>query len=167
MSVEEHRQTAIGGLQCAVITVSDSRGREDDPSGDLIATTLAEAGHLVASRQCISDDEGPIRAALLAVRPQQLVILTGGTGTTDRDVTWRVVGGYIEEPLPAFAVLFAQLSYQDVGPAAMLSRACAGLLRRPEQVIFALPGSSKACRLALEKLIVPEVGHLFKHLIRH
>ena len=166
MGIKKHRSEALSGINCAVITVSDSRGAENDPSGDLIAKRLERAEHHVERRLWVRDETDQIESALDKVHDCQLIVLTGGTGTTDRDVTWRTVESYCAEPLPAFAALFTQLSYDEVGPAAMLSRACAGICRNPNRVVFALPGSAKACALAMEQLIIPEAGHLLKHLQR-
>ena len=166
MGAHEHRQQGAKAVHCGVITVSDTWGSEDDPSGDLIIQGLEQAGHTIDSRCWVRDEPDQIREALDNFVNSQAVILTGGTGTTDRDVTWRVVSDYCDEPLPAFAQLFTQLSFAQVGAAAMLSRACAGVCRDPNRVIFALPGSAKACQLAMEELIIPELGHLVGHLKR-
>ena len=164
MAVDQHRHVGCKSIQATIITVSDTRGSENDPSGDLIAELLVGAGHQVLRRLWVLDDMDAIRLALVQSDDSQVCILTGGTGTTDRDVTWRVVEDYCDEPLPAFSMLFAQLSYAEVGAAAMLSRACAGICRVPNRVVFALPGSEKACRLAVEKLLLPEISHLIGHL---
>jgi molybdenum cofactor biosynthesis protein B len=166
MGVEQHRHTGRKSVRFKIITVSDTRGSDNDPSGDLIAEQLVSAGHQILGRQWVPDEIDDIRAALVQSGEAQAIILTGGTGTTDRDVTWRVVQDFCDEPLPAFSILFAQLSYAEVGAAAMLSRACAGVCRAPNRVVFALPGSKKACRLALEKLLIPEISHLIGHLQR-
>jgi molybdenum cofactor biosynthesis protein B len=166
MGVEQHRQAGHKSVSVNIITVSDTRGSDNDPSGDLISEQFAAAGHQILGRQWVPDKINEIRAALVQSGYAQVIILTGGTGTTDSDVTWRVVQDFCDEPLPAFSILFAQLSYAEVGSAAMLSRACAGICRSPNRVVFALPGSKKACRLALEKLLVPEISHLVGHLQR-
>jgi molybdenum cofactor biosynthesis protein B len=144
MGVEQHRHAGRKSVRVKIITVSDTRGSDNDPSGDLISERLVAAGHQILGRQWVPDDRDEI----------------------DRDVTWRVVQDFCDEPLPAFSILFAQLSYAEVGAAAMLSRACAGVCRAPNRIVFALPGSEKACRLALEKLLVPEISHLVGHLQR-
>ena len=167
MGVEAHRAAGAERIRCAVITVSDTRGENDDPSGDLITGRLEAVGHDVVGRLWVRDEPEEILAALKRFENVAAVLLTGGTGTTDRDRTWAVVQEYCDEPLPAFATLFTQLSYAQVGPAAMLSRACAGICRDPNRVVFALPGSKKACELALDELIIPEIGHLIGHLARH
>jgi len=160
-SVRRHRRDAPAELPCAVITVSDSRSLADDRGGDLIEEQLASAGHRVASRVLVPDDVGAIREALrraLAQSEIRVVILTGGTGVAPRDVTPEAVAPLLERVLPGFGELFRMLSYAEIGSAALLSRALAGLCGAT--LVFALPGSRAALRLALEKLILPEIGHL-------
>lgn len=148
-------------VPCAVITVSDTRSLEDDTGGDLIVEQLAGAGHPVARRVLVTDDVGAIRGALqaaLAAPAIRTVIVTGGTGVAPRDVTPEAVRPLLERELPGFGELFRALSYKEIGAAALLSRALAGLCG--SKVVFVLPGSRAALRLALEKLILPEIGHL-------
>lgn len=166
MSTDRHRAEGPRRVDCRVITVSDTRGADDDPSGDAIAGLLVAAGHTLVGRAWCRDDADAIRAELDAATDCAAVVLTGGTGLTARDITWSTVADYCDEPLPAFATLFTQLSYEQVGSAAMLSRAVAGIRRDPGRLIFALPGSARACRLAVEALIAPELGHLAGHLAR-
>ncbi len=166
MSTEQHKTQAARSLNCRVITVSDTRGADDDPSGDAISRLLESAGHQVVSRDWVADDQRLIRDALAVAPEIPVVVLTGGTGLTARDVTWKTVNEFCDEPLPAFAALFTQLSYAQVGAAAVLSRAVAGVCRNPERVIFALPGSRKACELAVEQIIAPEAGHILSHLAK-
>lgn len=164
MSREGHKSVAPKTLDCRVITVSDTRGSEEDPSGDAISEILQEFGHRVVHRDWVVDDARAITAALDAQTEVPVVVLTGGTGLTARDITWSTVESYCAEPLPAFAMLFAQLSFAQVGPAAVLSRATAGICRNPERVIFALPGSRRGCELAVREIIAPEIGHVVSHL---
>ncbi len=164
MSAEEHRKASPKQVDCWIITVSDTRGSKEDLSGDLVSEKLSAAGHVVKGRDWVKDEPDEILRALEAVEGARTIILTGGTGLTERDITWRVVGEYCDEPLPAFAVLFTQLSYAQVGSAAVLSRATAGIKRDKGQLIVALPGSSKACALAVDEILVPELAHIIGHM---
>ena len=164
MSVEEHRRTSPKQVVCWVITVSDTRGSKEDLSGDMIAEKLEAAGHIVKGRSWVKDEPEEIQNALDEVEGTSAIFLSGGTGLTKRDITWQVVEAYCDEPLPAFAVLFTQLSYEQVGSAAVLSRATAGIKRNRNQLIAALPGSSKACALAIDDILIPELTHIVGHL---
>ncbi|MBT7951754.1 MAG: molybdenum cofactor biosynthesis protein MoaB [Gammaproteobacteria bacterium] len=164
MSVEEHRKASPKQIDCSIITASDTRGSKEDISGDLIVAKLQAAGHVIKGRSWTKDEPEEIRKALDAVESASAIFITGGTGLTKRDITWNVVENYCDEPLPAFAVLFAQLSYAQVGSAAVLSRATAGIKRNRNQLIVALPGSSKACSLAMDEILIPELGHIVGHL---
>ena len=114
--------------------------------------------------KALKDEPEDIHLALNEVKSASAILLTGGTGLTNRDITWAVVEQYCDEPLPAFAVLFTQLSYAQVGSAAVLSRATAGIRRNRNQLIVALPGSSKACTLAMDEILIPELSHIVGHL---
>ena len=141
--------------------MSDTRSLADDTGGALVCELLEGAGHRVASREIVKDDLDAIRAALaraLASPACAAVILTGGTGIAPRDVTPEAVAPLLERPLPGFGELFRQLSFAEIGAAAMVSRALGGLARG--KPVFALPGSRAAVRLGLERLILPELGHL-------
>lgn len=141
--------------------MSDTRALADDTGGALVCELLEGGGHRVASREIVKDDVGAIRAALsraLASPDCAAVILTGGTGVAPRDVTPEAVAPLLERPLPGFGELFRQLSFAEIGAAAMVSRALGGLARG--KPVFALPGSRAAVRLGLERLILPELGHL-------
>lgn len=164
MSVEQHKQESPKQIACWVITASDTRGSKEDLSGDLVVARLQAAGHQVRGRNWVKDEAALLTQAIEAVAGVDAIILTGGTGLTQRDVSWRVVEQYCDEPLPAFAVLFAQLSYQQVGSAAVLSRANAGIRRDKRQLVVALPGSSKACQLAVDDILLPELAHIVGHL---
>ncbi len=160
-SVHHHRANAPARLDCAVITVSDSRTEETDTGGALMIDLLEAAGHRVVSRSIVPDDVDAIRGAVragLAVAGCRAVLLTGGTGVAPRDVTPEAVRPLFDRELPGFGELFRMLSYEEIGAAAMVSRAVAGLVG--DQAIVALPGSRGAIRTALEKLLLPELGHL-------
>ncbi|HEX2486588.1 MAG TPA: MogA/MoaB family molybdenum cofactor biosynthesis protein [Myxococcota bacterium] len=156
-----HRRDAPARVPTAVLTVSDTRTLETDTGGALVAELLAGAGHPVASRAIVRDEPDEIRRGLesaLAAPDVRAVVLTGGTGVAPRDVTPETVEPLLERVIPGFGELFRTLSYEEIGSAALLSRALAGL--RGGRVVFVLPGSRGAIRLALEKLILPELGHL-------
>lgn len=156
-----HRSAAPESIAVAVITVSDTRTLETDTGGALVAQMLTEAGHTVAAREIVKDEGDAIRAAAqkaLDTDDVRAVILTGGTGVAPRDVTPESVEPLLERTVPGFGELFRMLSYEDIGSAALLSRAVAGLARG--KVIFVIPGSRGAVGLAMEKLILPEIGHL-------
>ncbi len=160
-SVHKHRASAPRSIGCAVITVSDTRTLETDSGGTLVVELLEGAGHKIAVREIVRDDAEEIRAATrraLARDDTHAVILTGGTGVSPRDVTPDALAPLFDRPLPGFGELFRMLSYAEIGAAAMLSRACAGM--RASKVIFALPGSRAAIQLALEKLVLTELGHV-------
>jgi molybdenum cofactor biosynthesis protein B len=161
MSIEQHRASAPSSLGFAVVTVSDTRTAGEDTSGRTIRDLAETAGHRVAGSTLVPDDMAAIRAALqemLALPGVDVVVLTGGTGFSSRDVTLDAVLPFLEKPVEGFGELFRMLSYEQVGAAAMLSRAAAGLIGR--QAVFLLPGSTRAVTLAMEKLILPEAGHL-------
>jgi molybdenum cofactor biosynthesis protein B len=160
-AAKQHHASAPKQVGCAVITVSDTRTPETDSGGDLLAQLVTGAGHPVVSREIVRDDLAQIRAAAeraLANVACRALLLTGGTGTSPRDVTPEAVRPLLERELPGFGELFRMLSFQEIGPAAMLSRAFAG--SRAGKAVFGLPGSPAAIRLALERLVLPELGHL-------
>jgi molybdenum cofactor biosynthesis protein B len=151
----------------AVITVSDTRTLEDDAGGRLIVQLLEEAGHPVASRVIVKDEPTEIAVAVESAASREgtgAVIVTGGTGVAPRDVTPDTIEPLLDRTIPGFGELYRVLSYQEVGSAALLSRALAGL--REGRVVFALPGSRGAVRLAMEKLILPELGHLVAQAVK-
>jgi molybdenum cofactor biosynthesis protein B len=161
MSVGEHKGSAPRSVQCFLLTVSDTRTLENDASGRALADLLTAAGHVITGRAVVSDDPEQVHATIernLADRGVQVIITTGGTGISSRDSTYEVVTRLLEKRLDGFGELFRMLSYQQIGPAAMLSRACAGLVRG--HIVIALPGSPEAVALAMEKLVIPELGHL-------
>lgn len=144
-----------------VITVSDTRDLASDSSGQRACDLLAAAGHEVRARELVADDRGAIAELVRAAvaNPEiDAVVLTGGTGVAPRDVTCEAVAPLLDKPLHGFGELFRSLSYAEIGPAAMLSRAIGGIVERT--AVFALPGSTKAVELGVAKLIAPELGHI-------
>ncbi len=159
MSVHEHEKHARKNLKLGVITASDSRTPETDESGQLIRMLLEEAGHRVDYYEILPDDREKISAALVNnLENLDAIIINGGTGITARDGTTEVVKSVIEKELEGFGELFRMLSFQEIGPAAMMSRAIAGVRRG--KFVAAIPGSPDACKLAIEKLLIPELGHI-------
>jgi molybdenum cofactor biosynthesis protein B len=162
----EHKAGKIS-VTVQVITVSDTRGPAEDKSGALLAELFRAAGHTVRDGVIVKDDAGAIRGAITAAEADDAVraiVINGGTGVAKRDVTVETVTPLLEKVLPGFGFgeIFRQLSFAEIGAAAILSRAVAGT--RGKRVVFALPGSSNAVRLAAEKLILPELVHLVREL---
>ena len=152
---------------CAVITVSDTRRGKADAGGALVASLIEQAGHNVSARAQVKDEPEEIRratSAALARRDVDCVILTGGTGLSPRDVTPDALATLIEKPLPGFGELFRVFSYEQVGPAAWMSRATAGVARG--RLVVTLPGSTAAVELALRQLLLPELVHAMRALGR-
>jgi molybdopterin adenylyltransferase len=148
-------------VTCAVITVSDTRTRETDKSGQLIQSYLQQAGHRVGFYTIIKDEPAQIQSQLTQLCDRadiNAIVYTGGTGIAPRDTTYDALASVLEKTLPGFGELFRFLSYQEIGSRAISSRATAGIYR--QKLIFSLPGSSNAVKLALEKLILPELVHL-------
>jgi molybdenum cofactor biosynthesis protein B len=144
-----------------VCTVSDSKTPDTDTSGRILRDLLTAAGHEVVSYHVVPDEPSQIHGVIHRACAQpgvRAVIVTGGTGIAARDQTFEAIDALLEKRLPGFGELFRLLSYQEIGPAAMLSRALAGV--RAGRVIFSVPGSPAACRLAGERLIVPELPHI-------
>lgn len=168
MSAEEHRHKAEsqGSVPIAIVTVSDTRTPETDTSGQIIRTLAEAAGHRVVGHRIVKDEPVQVEAALeeFATSEARLIIFNGGTGISQRDRTYDVISRKLEKTLPGFGEIFRMLSYDQVGAAAMLSRATAGVYHN--KVIFSTPGSPDAVRLAVEKLILPEIQHLAWELIR-
>jgi molybdenum cofactor biosynthesis protein B len=166
-----HKEKSPRNLAFAIITISTSRYQESkaskhisDESGDLIAKMLQKHGHTVVSRELISDDKAMIRrTALKALKSSRIdaIITSGGTGITPSDLTMEAMKPLLEKVLPGFGEIFRWLSYQSVGSAAVMTRAIAGVTRG--KAIFCLPGSPQAVKLCLEKLILPEAGHIILH----
>jgi molybdenum cofactor biosynthesis protein B len=156
-----HRAAAPRSVRCYVLTVSDTRTEENDTSGRAIADLLSAAGHIVAARAIVKDDPASVRATIerhLASGAVQAIIVTGGTGITSRDSTFETIDALLEKRLDGFGELFRMLSFEQIGPAAMMSRASAGLAAG--KIVVSLPGSEAAVRLAMERLLLPELGHL-------
>jgi molybdenum cofactor biosynthesis protein B len=167
MSTEEHRRYAPSSLVFAVLTVSDTRAASDDASGRALREMAEAAGHRVTGSEIVPDDVAALRAAvrrLLALPGVDVVLVTGGTGFSPRDVTLDAIGPLFDQRIDGFGELFRHLSYQQVGAAAMLSRAAAGLIG--DRAVFLLPGSPKAVTLAMERLILLEAGHLLGQVRR-
>lgn len=160
MSYTEHQQSARDiPVRCAIITISDTRTPETDRSGALIQQLLTEAGHTVEAYYIIPDEPHRILSLIHRLKHQvDCILTTGGTGISARDATFETVNRLISTPLPGFGELFRMLSYEEIGAGAMLSRATAGLVGHT--LLFSTPGSTNAVRLALEKLILPEIRHL-------
>ena len=167
MSVAEHKSGAPTSVRCFVATVSDTRTEANDKSGRAIVDLLTGAGHVVVGRTIVKDEPELVRDAVerqLANPDVQAVITTGGTGITSRDSTYEAVSALLQKRLDGFGELFRMLSFEQIGPAAMMSRACAGLAAG--RIVISLPGSEAAVRLAMERLVVPELGHLVEQASR-
>lgn len=167
MSAPGHRDGAPSRVGVYVLTVSDTRTAETDTGGRAVRELLEAAGHTVVGATIVPDDPSTVRATVetaLADAAVTVVITTGGTGITSRDDTYEAVAGLLEKRLDGFGELFRALSFQEIGPAAMLSRAVAGTVGR--KALFALPGSEHAVRLAMTRLIMPELGHIAQQLAR-
>jgi molybdenum cofactor biosynthesis protein B len=147
-------------VQCAVVTVSDTRTRATDTSGALLSTRLEAAGHKILSHDILPDEPAQIRARLRALVDEgvEAVLISGGTGVAPRDTTFEAIVGLLDRRLDGFGELFRALSYPEIGSAAMLSRAVAGSVGTT--IVFSMPGSTAACELALDRLILPELGHI-------
>jgi molybdenum cofactor biosynthesis protein B len=164
---QEHKATAPRAIGCFVLTISDSKTVETDTSGALIRERLTGAGHAVVGHAIVRDE--PTQAAAVIRKgcgdpAVEAFILTGGTGVTSRDSTFEAVEALLDKRLTGFGELFRMLSYAEVGAAAMLSRAQGGVVQG--RALFSLPGSPNACRLALDKLILPELGHVLREVRR-
>ena len=163
----EHKALAPTSVRCYVVTVSDTRTEGTDTSGRAIAELLTAAGHTVVGRMIVKDDPALVRGAIerqLASADVQVVIATGGTGISSRDCTFEAVDSLLEKRLYGFGELFRMLSFEQIGPAAMMSRASAGLTAG--KIVASLPGSEAGVRLALERLLLPELGHLVQQASR-
>lgn len=164
---DEHKSHAPASIRCAVITVSDTRTWETDTGGAAVVKYLTDAGHQVVAREIIPDEPSRMRPLLEKLRDGtevDAVLLTGGTGITSRDQTYETVTSLLTKPLPGYGELFRMLSYQEIGAATMLSRATGGLMAG--KVVLTMPGSRAAVCLAMEKVILPELGHLVREARR-
>jgi len=164
MGHEEHRREAPRRIAFAVVTASDTRGEAEDESGRFLQKEVAAAGQVVAFYRVVKDEPAAIRAALAdaAAAGAEVLVVNGGTGLAARDRTYEAVTGLIEKRIDGFGELFRMLSWPEIGSAAMLSRAVAGTWGG--RVIFSVPGSTPAVRLAWEKLIAPEAAHVLREL---
>ena len=164
---DQHRKEAPPAVGCAVITVSDTRSLQTDTGGQTAVDLLHQAGHRVLVREIIPDEPQRMRDLLGQLRDNRqidAVLMTGGTGIGSRDQTFETVSRLIDKPLPGYGELFRMLSYEEIGPAAMLSRATGGLIGRT--LLLTMPGSQAAVRLAVQKIIIPELGHLIREARR-
>ena len=165
MSHTQHRTQGPASVACFVLTVSDTRTAETDTSGRAIRELLEAGGHRVSGHAIVRDEPAQVRAQVLAQcgnGATQVIITTGGTGITSRDGTYEAVNGLLEKRLDGFGELFRMLSYEEIGSAAMMSRATAGSTRG--KVVFVLPGSENAVRLAMTRLIIPELAHVVQQV---
>ncbi len=164
MGHEEHRKEAPRSLKVFVVTASDSRGEAEDTGGAFLREAAAKAGHAVVGYRIVKDDPTAIRDALeeAARAGAEAIVVNGGTGIAGRDRTYEAVAGILEKRIDGFGELFRMLSYAEIGSAAMLSRAVAGVWGG--RAVFSVPGSPAAVRLAWEKLIAPEVGHVLREI---
>jgi molybdenum cofactor biosynthesis protein B len=168
MGADEHRELAGSGpVSIAIVTVSDSRTPETDTNKHYLEARFSELGHHIAAYRLIKDEPVQVAAVIeeLAALPDvQMILFNGGTGISPRDTTFDIVSRYLEKTLPGFGELFRMLSYQDIGAAAMLSRATAGVYK--QKFVASMPGSSGAVRTAIEQLILPEINHLAWEITR-
>ncbi|MDR9404868.1 MAG: MogA/MoaB family molybdenum cofactor biosynthesis protein [Halothece sp. Uz-M2-17] len=162
---QPHQDQELISLYCAVVTVSDTRTSETDRSGQLITRQLQENGHQILDYVIIPDEPEPIIeqvSRLGKIEELAVILCNGGTGIAPRDTTYDALVTLLEKTLPGFGELFRYLSYQEIGSRAIASRAIAGVYQR--KLVFSLPGSSKAVKLGLEQLILPELVHLVKQI---
>jgi molybdenum cofactor biosynthesis protein B len=159
MSVHEHKRHARTNLKVGVITASDTRTLDTDESGRLIRNSFEGAGHQVSYYEILPDDREKLSAAIVENLPNlDAIVINGGTGISARDGSTEVVTSLIDKELDGFGEIFRMLSFQQIGSAAIMSRAIAGV--RKGKLIIALPGSPDACKLAMDQLIIPEIGHM-------
>ncbi|HRA00867.1 MAG TPA: molybdenum cofactor biosynthesis protein B [Thermoflexales bacterium] len=168
-STDQHREIASGKgpVRVAIITVSDTRTRANDGGGDLIEDRVLKGGNTVVFREIVKDEPEQIAALLdkmVGETNAQVMLFTGGTGIAPRDTTYDVISRKLEKTMPGFGELFRMLSFAEVGPAAMLSRAVAGTYRG--RLVFSMPGSPNAVQVAMDKLIGPELQHLAWEVVR-
>lgn len=163
-STKKHKDHAPISVNAAILTMSNSRTLETDDSGNLIEDLLIKNKHIIIDHQVIPDNKDIIKDKILDLidKKVDVIITNGGTGIAKKDVTIEAIKSLFDKELPSFNPLFSMLSYEDVGSVALVSRAVAGIVKNT--AIFCLPGSPKACELALNRLIIPEIGHIAKHL---
>jgi molybdenum cofactor biosynthesis protein B len=167
MGYHEHKELALRSVSCAVLTISDSRTEQDDESGELIKKRLDENGHQVMSYSILKNDAAAIKNKIHELLEQaelQVIIASGGTGVSHRDITVDTVEALLEKRLDGFGELFRYLTYQEIGTGSIMSRAIAGVARG--KVIICLPGSLGAATLAMDGIILPEIGHLVREATR-
>ncbi|RYL92108.1 MogA/MoaB family molybdenum cofactor biosynthesis protein [Sporolactobacillus sp. THM7-4] len=168
MSVHEHKSRAGRSIRCMVVTISDTRTRETDQSGSLMIGLIRKQGFTVSDYQIVPDEKNAIQRAIhsgCADEHTEVILTNGGTGITKRDVTIEAVQEMIDKEIVGFGELFRMISYtEDIGSAAMMSRAIAGTIQN--KAVFAMPGSSDAVHLAMNKLVLPELAHVVRELNR-
>ena len=165
MSTKNHKKAAPKTVTLGVLTISTTRTLDTDKSGQWMSKFAIQEGHQVVHHQVVTDDAQAISEAvtgIIEIRTPDVLILTGGTGISPKDVTIEAVRPLFEKELSGFGPIYAQLSYEEIGSAAILSRATAGVIQNT--LVFCIPGSLNACKLACKELIFPELGHLVKHL---
>lgn len=163
----EHKHHAPRRVSCLVVTCSDTRTPDTDSSGQLIRRLLTEHGHDVAGSRLVKDEPDEIRKVVadgVAREGVQAIIINGGTGLSRRDSTFEAIDAMLEKRLDGFGELFRYLSFKEIGSPAMMSRATAGLIKG--RIVFSTPGSESAVRLAMERLILPELGHIVKEITK-
>lgn len=168
ISTDQHRREAPASVSCMIITVSDTRTEETDKSGQLIRSLLKERSFTIAAYEIVRDEYDGIKELLRSASQNpdiEAVLLNGGTGIAGRDTTYEAVRDCLDKEMPGFGEIFRFLSFtEDIGPAAILSRAIAGTMGKT--AVFSMPGSSGAVRLAMNRLILPELGHVMRELYK-
>ncbi|MGG3560362.1 molybdenum cofactor biosynthesis protein B [Neobacillus rhizosphaerae] len=166
MSTQEHKREAPKSINCKIITVSDTRNKDTDKSGKLMIELLEQSGHQIIDYVIVKDEKQPIQDEILKGCGREdidAILINGGTGIAKRDVTIETVKSLLDKEIVGFGELFRMLSYQeDIGSAAILSRAIAGVV--DNRAVFSTPGSSGAVKLAMNKLILPELGHVVREI---
>ncbi|MDD5288012.1 MAG: MogA/MoaB family molybdenum cofactor biosynthesis protein [Dehalococcoidales bacterium] len=167
MSYYEHKKLGVKNIGCAVLTTSDNRTEETDESGKLIKQRLVDSSNKVACYAILKNDAQSIKNKILELLKQntvQVIITSGGTGVSHKDVTVDTIQPMLEKKLDGFGELFRSLTYQELGTASIMSRAIAGVING--KVIICIPGSLEAAQLAMDKIILPEIGHLLREATR-
>lgn len=167
MSYQEHKKEAPQIVSCAVLVISDSRTEATDESGKLLRQKLGENGHQVIDYAILKNDSEAIKKKideLLEQEELQVIISSGGTGLSKRDVTVETISPVLEKKLDGFGELFRSLSYQEIGTASIMSRAVAGMAGG--KIVICIPGSLGAARLAIDRIILPEIGHMVREATR-
>ena len=167
MSYREHKKAAPQSVGCAVLIISDSRTEQTDESGKFLKQALNQNGHRVLAYAILKNDAGAIERKIKELLNQdelQVIITSGGTGISHRDITVETISSIIEKKLDGFGELFRSLSYQEIGTASIMSRAVAGVVGG--KIIICIPGSLGAAKLAMDKVILPEIGHMVREVTR-